>query len=475
MIETSAPSDWAAAVAQLAAAVDALLSAEVSAVDSGELLGLLQDVESQRRRLAAVDHTLVGEVESRGLAHEHGCTSTTALLRQALRLGAGEAAGRVRAARDLGPRRAVSGEPLAPLFTRVAAAERAGQISPAHARIITDCVTALPDDVQAEHDEAVETFLTEQAAAFAPEQLATLARRVTDTLDPDGLLADERYRNQRRSLDIHRRRDGSSHGTFDLTAALTETLLTVLDATSRPDPSSDGTPDPRSATQRRHDGLLDALTLLLRADELPHTNGVSATVLLTITEDQLRERAAGPSGGSVTTGHGARISLEAALMLATDARVIPIVFGKAKRVSAYGSGHRIFTEGQRLAMIARDQGCSFPGCDAPPHWCEAHHAPDFAITGRTTIAEGTLVCGRHHREHAAMGYRCDMIDGVPHWVPPAWIDPAQRPLRNWVHDPQPVTGPVRSDPTHPDPTHPDSTHPDDPNSAMHGHRTPALV
>ena len=61
--------------------------------------------------------------------------------------------------------------------------------------------------------------------------------------------------------------------------------------------------------------------------------------------------------------------------------------------------HRIFTEGQRLAMIARDQGCSFPGCTAPPAWCQAHHVTDFALTRRTSVDDGTLLCGFHHREH----------------------------------------------------------------------------
>jgi hypothetical protein len=88
-------------------------------------------------------------------------------------------------------------------------------------------------------------------------------------------------------------------------------------------------------------------------------------------------------------------------------------------------------------MIARDLGCSFPGCDAPPFWCEAHHAPDHLISGRTSVDEGTLVCGFHHREHARLGWACVMVDGVPHWTPPAWLDPQRRPLRNWMHNPLP--------------------------------------
>src|SRR5206468_12687078 len=76
-----------------------------------------------------VDHRLVAELDSRGVAFELGCASTAALLRTALRLAPADAKGRVSAAADLGPRRAVSGEALPPLFACVAAAQVEGTIS----------------------------------------------------------------------------------------------------------------------------------------------------------------------------------------------------------------------------------------------------------------------------------------------------------------------------------------------------------
>ena len=27
-----------------------------------------------------------------------------------------------------------------------------------------------------------------------------------------------------------------------------------------------------------------------------------------------------------------------------------------------------------------------------------------------------------------------MIDGIPHWRPPEWLDPHRRPIRNTSHD-----------------------------------------
>jgi hypothetical protein len=33
-----------------------------------------------------------------------------------------------------------------------------------------------------------------------------------------------------------------------------------------------------------------------------------------------------------------------------------------------------------------------------------------------------------------MGWTGKIIDGRPHWTPPAWMDPDQRPRRNTLHD-----------------------------------------
>ena len=158
-------------VETLAAAVDGRLAGDLARRDPVGLVDLLRAVEVQVRRLAAVDHRLVADIDARGVGHEVGACSTADLLRQVLRVAAREAAGRVRAAADLGPRRTLTGEPLPPLFPAVAAAQTAGSLSPAHARVITATVDALPAAVDAVHGRAVETFLVEHAAQMDPVEL----------------------------------------------------------------------------------------------------------------------------------------------------------------------------------------------------------------------------------------------------------------------------------------------------------------
>jgi hypothetical protein len=167
---------------------------------------------------------------------------------------------------------------------------------------------------------------------------------------------------------------------------------------ARPKPEVDGQKDPRTAGQRRHDALLDAFKLLTRADQLPNAAGVSTKVLLTMSLDAFET-----GEGTATTGHGVILPAKQVLMwLDGDTRVVPIVFDKVRRIAAIGSGQRLFTEAQRLAMIARDSGgppanegvaggggCSFPGCDAPPQWTQAHHVIEYAEGGKTCTDWGS--------------------------------------------------------------------------------------
>ncbi len=75
---------------------------------------------------------LIAQVEAEGLAHDLGAKSTAVLLRQVLRIGARDAAGRVRLAAAVTPRRTLTGELVEAAHPQTAAAlaER-GDLDPA--------------------------------------------------------------------------------------------------------------------------------------------------------------------------------------------------------------------------------------------------------------------------------------------------------------------------------------------------------
>src|SRR5206468_12215815 len=93
-----------------------------------------------------------------------------------------------------------------------------------------------------------------------------------------------------RDVTVHQRVDGSSRVTAELTAEATELLLLHCDALAKPKPEVDGVKDPRTAGQRRHDALLEALKMNVRAQQLPTVAGVTATIVLTMTADQFAHR-----------------------------------------------------------------------------------------------------------------------------------------------------------------------------------------
>jgi hypothetical protein len=64
-----------------------------------------------------------------------------------------------------------------------------------------------------------------------------------------------------------------------------------------------------------------------------------------------------------------------------------------------------------------------------------HHIKRFVDGGETSIDQMTLLCAYHHREFERRGWAAVMINNVPHWRPPAWLDPEQKPRRNTANHP----------------------------------------
>ena len=62
-----------------------------------------------------------------------------------------------------------------------------------------------------------------------------------------------------------------------------------------------------------------------------------------------------------------------------------------------GRRQRLFSRAQRRALVHRDRGCVFPGCDRGPRWCDAHHLHPWEEGGLTDLVNGVLLCRRHHQ------------------------------------------------------------------------------
>jgi hypothetical protein len=192
-----AAADW---LQRLDAVLNEFHDLPIDSFSDEQLLALWRDTEIPRRRLAPIDHALFQEAAARHLDFACGAKSITMLARDVLRIGAGEASARVKAAEALGRRRALTGELLAPIYGKVAAAQANGSVAEAAARVITGLIDTLPDQVRCEQDSWIEQFLVEQAQILDLDGLRRVARRVEATVDPDGLLKDAKYRDRRRDL-----------------------------------------------------------------------------------------------------------------------------------------------------------------------------------------------------------------------------------------------------------------------------------
>jgi hypothetical protein len=164
------------------------------------------------------------------------------------------------------------------VYPRLAAAQAAGEVDGDAARAIRRCLDTLPGELalrRGRHAEAeIEAVLVEAASRVDTRGLAAVIDRLRAYVDPDGAAAREEEIRARRSLDLTTRADGTARLAGELTREATAALAAVLDPLSAPTPAENGTTDPRSPAQRRHDGLLDACTRLLDTGALPDAGGV---------------------------------------------------------------------------------------------------------------------------------------------------------------------------------------------------------
>jgi hypothetical protein len=79
------------------------------------------------------------------------------------------------------------------------------------------------------------------------------------------------------------------------------------------------------------------------------------------------------------------ISAVTARAIACDCKLIPVVLGSEGEPLDVGRAQRSALLGIRRALVARDRGCSFPGCDRPPGLREAHHIIHWADGGITAV------------------------------------------------------------------------------------------
>ncbi len=87
------------------------------------------------------------------------------------------------------------------------------------------------------------------------------------------------------------------------------------------------------------------------------------------------------------------------LMCEADITAVLTETGLDGIVTPLGATHhkRYPTANERAALAQRDQGCVYPGCEAPVDRTDAHHLDPWHLHHRTELDRLVLLCGFHHR------------------------------------------------------------------------------
>jgi hypothetical protein len=283
----------------------------------------------------------------------------------------------------------------------------AGTANLAQARVIVKALDRLPVTgefaVSAEQRASAERHLVDLAEHHDAKALAVLGRRLFEVIAPDlaeayegQVLADQEAHAARRVMFTIREDDtGTCHGRFQIPTLHGHWLHKMLLALASPLRPTHTDIDEDLPTDVRHGHALCQLIEAIPAKSLPKAGGTGATIVVTMTLEQLLAdlNAAGvcdlDTGGQITAAQARR--------LACTAGIIPAVLGGKSQVLDLGRRSRGYTEYQRIAMALTQGGCTTEHCEQPPAMCHAHHDIPWSRGGRTNLNTGRLLCGHHHR------------------------------------------------------------------------------
>lgn len=430
----------------------------VSALTSDEVLAAIRTLGELSRAVDSIGAVLSAEVTRRVTVDESfrraalggatGGRPASELIRDLSRLDDSVIRDWETVAEAIVPRTSLQGAPLPCSHAPVADAVLAGAITARAAAVISKGVDRVAHLADAVAVEAVEVALVQYAGTVTTRELTRLVRTLPDRFDPQGAEQREELLRQRSTVTVRQLPDGIIRFIADFHPEAAGFMLTALDARTSPrrlprfiDPQSDlpddatpatdsltgldtATEDTRSLGQKRADALVAIARESIAADP-GSVGGTTVTMVVTVPLQNLLDG----TGTATISGIDEPISAGTARRLAADAEIIPLVLGGDSEPLDLGRSARLYSLAQRRALAVRDGGCIWPGCTAPPAWCEVAHLLAWILDGPTDLDNGALMCPHHHHRFDRDGWQLRREDGVPYLIPPPWIDPAAIPRR----------------------------------------------
>lgn len=355
-------------VAQLRESIDELVQFEPADLSDAAFAQHLLAVRAEMDRLDGIFAGLAIAGHRRGIGATDGAQSTAAFLR----VRAGMREGDARAAIEAGE--------VTELLRETGAAWRAGEISSGAARTIVAARVVGHDDELI----GCEPALLDLARRRDLRSLGRVTAHFRNLALADGTAPGDRD-----GLYLSRTFAGTTVLTGELSDAAAETVFTAIQAFT--DPPSDE--DPRTSSQR----TAAALVMICKT-ALGHPPAGQSTVHVSMVIDW--ETLLYTQPGRIDGGFTGPIHPTDVRRLLCDSTISRIVTGSDGLPLDVGRSRRTIPPAIRRAVIARDDGCVFPGCDRSPGWCQIHHLVHWINGGATAVENLALFCDhRHHVIH----------------------------------------------------------------------------
>lgn len=385
-------------MSSMRSALEELQAEDLWAVDTEQLEADLIELERAARVLHAERLRRITEADRRGEFRRDGYLSISSWLAGRLRIGVQAATAEVRSAR------ALSEMPL----TRSALS--AGEVSGQAVRLLVRAREAHPADFS--RDEQV---LLDAARRLRVRDLYRAVEHWRQAVDAAGTAEEEELRFQRRYLHVSPTLYGMVRLDGDLDPETGHSVITALDAVQNADVRDSRRSDMRTGRQRRADALGELCRQWLNSSRRPKVAGERPHMSVVVDVEALT----GKGGSRSEFQNGEPLHPESARRLACDAVISRVLTSGRSEPLDVGRRTPMVSPVTRRALVIRDRHCTFPGCERPDEWCDAHHVRHWADGGRTALSNLVLLCRPHHRlMHQPEGFRVEMLDGRPRFARP---------------------------------------------------------
>ncbi|MFJ5989087.1 DUF222 domain-containing protein [Lentzea sp. NPDC092896] len=387
-------------------------------LSTDELLAAVVGDVVEIRVLENVMMQKIAELEQRGAASELGYRNVAHVLRHAVRWDLKTARQWVARAELLTRQLTPTGSLLEPELPVTAAAVVEGALSGEHISAVAEVMKDLPPEAEQPVVEFAQAHEPSAVRSFGRELAYRLYQQDAEPSEAAPAPPVNRLRMEWKGdqLEVSAKLDKIAGAKFEA----------MIDPLAKPRPTTpEEGPDPRTRAEREGDAFADLIDLMLRADRLPEHGGEPVTLTLTMAYRDLAEQT-----GFATLDTRERMQAKLVRRLACNAGVIPVVLGGRSEHVDIGRKTRTFPASIRRLLVARDQGCSFPGCDRPPKHCDAHHIRFWSEGGGTSVENAALLCRHHHTLIHQSEWEVRLLNGTPTFTPPAWLDPTRTPRTN---------------------------------------------